>query len=168
MIASSNDFYSWISLADDLGKNRAQPESSTAIEALTALLGRAGIVPGLRRTGSGQAGTNLIVTQLVSNEIPASTERPQTCVEGQLCATALVSVTNVSPDQAASESLEIIDPRAPATGAAPARISFDVTVPARESLLLPVHAPLCSAASPERTLFRRSHRGRNGIAGSGT
>ena len=146
VIASSDDFDSRGSLADDLGQNRAEPESSAAIEALAGLLGRAGIFPALRRTGSGQAGANLFVTQLVSNAIPSPADRP--CVEGQLCAAALVSVTNVSSDQSASESFEMIDPRPAGTRGVPPKISFDVTVPARESLLLPIHAPLCSAASP--------------------
>jgi hypothetical protein len=68
-------------------------------------------------------------------------------VEGQLCAAALVSVTNVSSDQVANESFEIIDPPPAGARAVPPKISFEVTVPAHESLLLPVHAPLCSAVS---------------------
>jgi hypothetical protein len=146
VIASSNDFYSRISLADDSGLNLPLPDSSAAIEALAALLGGAGVVPALRHTGGGEAGANVIVTQLVSNEIPPSTDRP--CVEGQLCAAALVSVTNVSSDQAASQSFEMIDPSRAGNRAVLPKISFDVTIPPRESLLLPIHAPLCSAASP--------------------
>jgi hypothetical protein len=147
VIASSNDFFSRTSLADNPAQDQRSTEHSAA-QALAALLGRAGIFPGLRRTGGGPATTNLFVTQLVSNEIPAPDERTQTCAAGQLCAAALVSVTNVSSDQAATESFEMIDPRPAGTPPAPTKISFDVTVPARESLLLPIHAPLCSATSP--------------------
>jgi Glycosyl hydrolases family 35 len=121
---------------------------ASTVEALPAFLEKAGIVPGLRRIGTGQPGANLIATQLVSNEIAASSEQPQECVEGQLCAAALVSVTNISAEEAASESFEMIDPLPAKTRADAPRISLDVTVPAHESLLLPIHAPLCSAASP--------------------
>ncbi len=96
-----------------------------------------------------RADANLVATQLVSNEIPAPAGRPHSCVEGQLCAAALVSVTNLNSDQAATESFEMIDPRPTGTGAVPPKLSFDVTVPPHDSLLLPIHAPLCSAAPVE-------------------
>jgi hypothetical protein len=121
---------------------------STSTDTLPAFLEKAGIVPGLHRIGTGQPSANLIATQLVSNEIAAPSDQPQACVEGQLCAAALVSVTNLSADEAASETFELIDPLLDKTRAAAAKISFDVTVPAHESLLLPIHAPLCSAISP--------------------
>jgi hypothetical protein len=121
---------------------------STSNDTLPAFLEKAAIVPGLRRIGTGQPGANLFATQLVANEIAASSDQPQACIEGQLCAAALVSVTNISADETASETFEMIDPTTDKTRAAAQKISFDVTVPARESLLLPIHAPLCSAVSP--------------------
>jgi len=148
VIASSNDVFSRVSLADNLAQDRSSAENSAATQTLAALLGRAGIFPGLRRTGGEPASADLFVTQLVSNEIPAPDERTQICVAGQLCAAALVSATNVSSDQTATKSFEMVDPRPAGPPPAPTKISFDVTVPARESLLLPIHAPLCSASSP--------------------
>ncbi len=120
----------------------------TSTDTLPAFLEKAGIVPGLHRIGTGQPDANLIAAQLVSNEIAAPSDQPMACVEGQLCAGALVSVTNLSADEAATETFEMIDPLLDKTRAAAPKISFDVTVPARESLLLPIHAPLCSAISP--------------------
>ena len=113
------------------------------------MLERAGAPRSLRLADGGKSGADVFVTQLVPNETDGPPTRPETCQLGQLCAAALISVTNLSADQSAGESFEIADPPPSATGAAPAKISFDVTIPARESLLLPVHAPLCSAASAE-------------------
>jgi hypothetical protein len=150
VIASSNDFYSWVSLAEDLAQNRAQSESSRATESLTTLLARAGAPRSLRRTASSNINPDVFVSQLVSNESSTTLARPHACVEEQLCAAALVSITNLSADQPAEESFEITDPGAHASGVTSANIPFVVNVPARESLLLPVHASLCSAAVDER------------------
>jgi hypothetical protein len=145
VIASSNDFYTWVSLAENLEKNQTQAESSPAIEGLTALLGKAGAPRNLRQADPRALNPEVIVTQLVSNEI-SSSSAPPSCAVDQLCAAALISVTNLSSDRPAAESFEITDPRPAVAGTALPAIPFDVAVPARESLLLPVHAPLCSAA----------------------
>jgi hypothetical protein len=150
VIASSNDFYSWVSLAKDLAQNRAQADSAPAAESLTALLATAGAPRSLRRPASSSINSDVFVSQLVSNESSTTTARPRACVEEQLCAAALVNVTNLSADQPAEESFEITDAGAHAAGVTSANIPFVVNVPPRESLLLPVHAPLCSAAVDER------------------
>ena len=150
VIASSSDFYSWVSLAEDLEQNRAQSESSAAIEGLASLLVKAGAPQSLHRTGGGKINSEIFVSQLVSNQDSASSARPHACVEEQLCAAGLVSITNLSADQSAEESFEITDPRATAAGAAKTGIPLNITIPAHESLLLPIHAPLCSAAVEER------------------
>jgi hypothetical protein len=150
VIASSNDFYSWVSLAKDLEQNREQSESSAAIDSLASLLVTAGAPQNLHRIGVGKINPELFVSQLVSNQDPASSARRYTCVDDQLCAAALISITNLNADQSAEESFEITDPRAPAAGAITAKIPFDITIPAHESLLLPIHAPLCSAPVDER------------------
>jgi hypothetical protein len=149
VIAASNDFYSWVSLSDNLEQIRAQAESSAASESLRELLARAGAPRNLRRADPGKLNTDVFVGQIVSNEASTSSARLHACVADQLCAAALVSVTNLSADQPAEESFEITDPVGHAAGANPGAIPFDVTVPARESILLPVHALLCSAAEDE-------------------
>jgi hypothetical protein len=149
VIGSSSDFYSWVSREENLEQIRARTESSPAAEALTALLVRAGALRSVRRAASSNLNSDVFVTQLISNEVSTLPSRQQACVEEQLCAAALVSVTNISADQPAKESFEIMDPRPARAGVTPATISFDVNVPARESLLLPVHAPLCSASTHE-------------------
>ena len=150
VIASSNDFYSWVSLAENLAQNRVQAESSQATESLTTLLARAGAARSLRSAASSNVNPGVFVSQLVSNESSTTLARPHACIEEQLCAAALVSITNLSVDQPAEESFEITDPGAHASGVTSANIPFVVNVLPRESLLLPVHAPLCSAAVDER------------------
>jgi hypothetical protein len=149
LIASSNDFYSWVSLAKNVAQNREQPESSAAIDSLTSLLVTAGTPQNLHRTGAGKINPELFVSQLVSNQDPPSSARPHMCADDQLCAAALISITNLSADQSAEESFEITDPVA-YPGVTAAMIPLDITIPAHESLLLPIHAPLCSAAVEER------------------
>ena len=83
---------------------------SSSNDTLPAFLEKAGIIPSLRRIEAGQDDANLIATQLVSNELAAPSGQAQACVEGQLCAAALVSVTNFSSDEATSETFEMIDP----------------------------------------------------------
>jgi len=134
-------------LGEGLNKNRARPESSAAVKSFAALLERSGARRGLRLSGSGETNTNVIAGELVSNEDFTSPERVQACAEKQLCAAALISVTHLNLEQPAEESFEISDPRPAQGGADTRKISFDVAVPARESLLLPVHAPLCSVVA---------------------
>src|SRR5579872_416140 len=150
VIGSSNDFYSWVSLAEDPEQNRQHSETSAAIESLQSLLVKAGAPQSLHRMDTGRINPELFVSQMVWNEVSASSTRPHTCVEEQLCAAALVSVTNLSADQTLEESFEITDPRSDGSGVNAATIPLDITVPAHESLLLPIHAPLCSAAVEER------------------
>ena len=88
---------------------------------------------------------NFLVTQLSSNKLPVSSPQLPVCAQSQLCAAALVSATNLK-DETATESFEILDPLRTGGGSAPERISLDVMIPAHDSLLLPIHAPLCFTA----------------------
>ncbi len=150
VVAAANDFYSWVALDEGLNENWARPERSAAIESLTALLESSGIHRSLLRSGTGAPNLSLVASQLVSNDSASSHPPVRPCVEGQLCAGSLISVTNLSSDEPANESFDDrqIDRASDAGtgGQASSRISFDVTVPARESLMLPVHAPLCAAS----------------------
>ncbi len=148
IMASSTDFYSWVHLARDSSQNVAEPESSAGIKSFAALMERSGARRVLRLANGGELNPNLIVSQLVSNDDAARSARSFVCAEKQLCAAELISVTNLNPEQPAKQSFEISEPRLAGATSVPPKITFDVTVPARDSLLLPVHAPLCSAAAP--------------------
>jgi Glycosyl hydrolases family 35 len=141
VIASSSDFYSGVRPAEDLNENRVDARSSAGVKFFAALMERSGARRALRFMKSNDAGSNLIVSRLVSNDA-----RGPVCAEEQLCAAALISITNLDPEQRAEGTLEMGEPLPTGTTSARATISFNVTVPAHDSLLLPVHAPLCSAA----------------------
>ena len=149
VIVSPGDFSSWVSLDGHLDDNRRQPEATQAIENLNALMARAGAARGVQRMSGEGSKAELFVTQLISNEVSPSAER-QACAPDQLCAAALVSVTNFGDGQPAAATLAIQDSQRASSGRAPPReISLEMTVPAHDSLLLPIHAPLCSAATAE-------------------
>ncbi|MBZ5662555.1 MAG: beta-galactosidase [Acidobacteriia bacterium] len=148
VIASSIDFSSWVQFTQDLSETRVQPESAATVKSFAALMERAGARRNLIVTNSGNAGENLIASELVANNGSGRPARTPACAEKQLCAAALISVTNLNSEQPSQESLELNEPGPAGTTAPTRKISFDVTVPARDSLLLPVHAPLCAGAAP--------------------
>jgi hypothetical protein len=88
---------------------------------------------------------SLLVTHLVSNELPVSSSQLPMCTADQLCAAALVAATNLK-DETATESVEIPDTLRTGGSAVPGKISINLTIPAHDSLLLPIHAPLCATA----------------------
>ena len=142
VISSTNNFE--LAVQEPL-PDRAASRSGASGMFLSALLARAGLVRKLRRAEGGSSG-NVIVSELVPNA-----PGPRGCAPLQLCAAALISVTNLSADQPATETLELVDPR-PAVSSGPAvgSIALEVEIPARESILLPIGARLCSAAAPEK------------------
>ncbi|MGH9679543.1 MAG: hypothetical protein ACRD4Y_06305, partial [Candidatus Acidiferrales bacterium] len=143
------DFYSWVNLTNDLAGNRAQPDSSAAIRSFSEIMGRSGARRSLRLTNDGEPGASVIAGMLFPNQTPAKPNVSQVCAKDRLCAAALISVTNLNPDEPADESIELSDPRSRESTPGERTISLEVTVPPGDSLLLPVHAPLCSAATPE-------------------
>jgi hypothetical protein len=148
VIASSRDF-AFSNPPVEANRDTATPAGEAGFtESLAGLLDDAGATRSVRRANNDPLDTNLVLTQLVSNVPSASSERPQSCVASTLCAEALVAVTNLSPDEPAVESFEFLDPREPGDAAAPVEIPLNVTVPAHDSVFLPLHAPLCSTAAP--------------------
>jgi hypothetical protein len=143
----SKDFYSWAALEESSAENRARFEAAWATESLRALIEQAGVRPVMVK-GSGKG---LAVTELVANEGTGPFRAPPAgCAQGTLCAEGLLSVTNLSPDEPLEDTLEILSPRAGARDPREAPIQLHLLVPARESLLLPLHHSLCSGASSEK------------------
>ncbi|MBI1750735.1 MAG: beta-galactosidase [Acidobacteria bacterium] len=150
VLESTKDFYSWVSLDESFSENRARFESAWAVQALREYVDRAAVRPVVKfaRSSPGPDPAppgELVVTQLVSNagSEPLGVRR---------AGSGLLSVTNLSHDSPAEQALEILSPRASARAAARGLseedfVKVSVSLPARESLLLPLHYPLCSAAS---------------------
>ncbi len=98
----------------------------------------AGVSPAVKLAPNQEKSHDLIVTELVSNE---GTGLLGERTGGQ----GLLSVTNIGSEEAAEQPVEILSPRTSAPGAVGKYISIKLTVPSRESLLLPIEQPLCSA-----------------------
>jgi Glycosyl hydrolases family 35 len=144
MVVLTKDFYSWVSLGEDLAAGMNRFEAPFAISLLKALLAEAGVRQTVRRSTSTPAGMELLATEIVSNEgtLPLG---ERSGGEGWL------SVVNPNYDVAVSATFQVLSPRASARPHKDPEndwVSLPVTLPPRESLLLPLDFPLCLA--PEK------------------
>jgi hypothetical protein len=138
VIESTKDFFSWMALDRSFAQNRAQRESEWAIGALREFMLAAGLRPAVFISGKSSGIGQLVVSEVVTNEgTGALGERKG----GQ----GFLSVTNLSADSTANTVLEILSPAASARGRHADYLALHVTVPPRESLLLPLEAPICFA-----------------------
>lgn len=142
-VVEGEDFYSWVELVEDFPQTRTRGEWTRAGRAVQQILQAAGVRPVVKRAVGGPATGELAVTQLVSN---AGTEPLGARTGGE----GFLSVTNLSAEEAGEETLEVLPANAPARGHSEGNyIHLPVTIPARESLLLPLHFSLCATAKPE-------------------
>ncbi len=147
MVEWSKDFYSWVALDEGLKENRARAAAAWATQALRDILTQNGVRPAVQRFAGRQVSGELVLTQLAANEGTGPlSARPHGCTPGTLCGSGLLSVTNLSYDQPADEMLDVLSPRAGTTDQPDDYLPLEVHVPARESLLLPLHFSLCSEA----------------------
>jgi hypothetical protein len=140
VLESSKDFYSWVELAESYSASRGRFESAWAVQTLLGLLEQGGARPAVRVISPPAASADeLLIMQRISNR---GTEAFGERRSGQ----ALLSITNLHPENAAAASLEILPPAAGARGPHGEPIPLKLVVPARESLLLPLGVPLCMTA----------------------
>jgi Glycosyl hydrolases family 35 len=150
VVVWTKDFYSWVDPSRSFQQSRAQFEASWAITTLRQLVAMSGKRPviELRAASDAPASHTLLVSELAANDLRAvATGRTAACAGHQLCAAALVSATNLDWNQPSHERVTIESP-ALSSGTAdpdPMTETLDLTVPPHDSLLLPVHAPLCEA-----------------------
>jgi hypothetical protein len=138
---STKDFFSWLNLQDPLAVARSAFESAWATGTLREFLTRADVAPAVRWPTLSPVADRLLATQLVSNA--GASRAGEAATRG---VTGLLSVTNLSYDEPAEETLSLLPPAASARDASAERIELRVSLPPRESLLLPLEQPLCSAA----------------------
>jgi hypothetical protein len=139
-IEATKDFYSWIALEQDFSQNLNRTEAEDSLRILRSFMNAAGVRPTIERAG-GLPSREIVATQLVSNE---GTGVLGARASGQ----GFLSVTNLS-EKPVEEVLRVLSPRASARRASAADnsyITLHVSVPGRESLLLPLEEPLCSGA----------------------
>jgi Glycosyl hydrolases family 35 len=139
VIESSKDFLAWISMNGSLSENRAQTEADWAIGALREFMAGAGLRAAVELSGNPKGAKDLIVNEIVTNE---GTGFMGDRSSGQ----GFLSVTNISGSEQAEADLSALSPGAPARRMRGVYLPVHVVVPPRESLLLPVEAPLCSDA----------------------
>ena len=73
-------------------------EGSVAAQTFAALLEHVGVHRLVEQSSTDRAASDLIVTELVPDEFGTSSDAPPVCAENQLCAAALVSITNMGDD----------------------------------------------------------------------
>ncbi len=139
LVVLTKDFYSWVSPRQAYEEGTKQFEASSAGPMLVALLKSAGVRRAIRRAAPEAEAPELVASELVTNEgtLPLGDRSG-----GQ----AWLSVVNLSYEKAASETLEVLSPRASARlekSAASDWIQVPVRLPPRESLLLPIEVELC-------------------------
>ena len=169
VLESSKDFYSWAVLAESYAENEARLEAAWSVQALRSFLEQAGARAVAKREvnergaiAPDQKGrSELAVSVLVSNAgtLPLG---------GRDAGRGLVSVTNLNDSETFDETLQLLSargnvrvpnpreaPEGPARGqprrgeqaspkdAGQLYIPFRVSVPPRETLLLPFEQPLC-------------------------
>ncbi len=136
----TKDFYSWVSIREEFADGLKRLEASYARSLLGAVFQEAGVRPAVLREGFPSLASELVATELISNEgtLPLG-ERSG----GQ----GWLSVVNLSYDTAVNEILHVLSSRASASSAKSEEgdwIEVPVALPPRESLLLPVELSLCS------------------------
>jgi hypothetical protein len=136
------------------GRVIAWPDDLSSGAALEQAFGLAGTQRAVKRKDSG-----LLISQRISH---AGTgifgERPWECAQsdsvrdsfGPLCNRGVLSVTNLNYEAYAEAQLAVLSPRAGVRGSGDDYLSLDLQVPVHESLLLPLHTPLCGENPGEK------------------
>jgi hypothetical protein len=138
VVELNSDPFAWVRLDGSTAENRAHPQAEAAKQELRRWLQWAHTRPVVRRAPSGSG--PLVIAQLVPRRGSGRLGARSAAV-----ATGLLAVTNLGSDPA-EEQLEILPPTVSAKGPSDAAIALAVTVPPRESLLLPLRTRLCTAA----------------------
>ncbi|HKO05941.1 MAG TPA: beta-galactosidase [Candidatus Acidoferrales bacterium] len=139
LVVLTKDFYSWISIGDEFAEGLRRFQAPFALTLLDALLAEAGVRQTVRRSDSKTAADGLVATEIVSNEgTLALGERSS----GQ----GWLSVVNPSNDTTITGTLQVLSPRVSARSQKDSEddwVTLPVTLPPRESLLLPLEFRLC-------------------------
>jgi Glycosyl hydrolases family 35 len=141
VIESSKDLFSWINLKQSFVENRQAESSDWDLRAIRKILTQAGVHPAITVLGDPVQASSLVITELVSNE---GTGKLGARTSGH----GWLSVTNLNADDSIDASLLLLTPAASSVTETPERISLDITVPPRESLLVPLGLSLCLDEAP--------------------
>ncbi|MGA8075601.1 MAG: beta-galactosidase [Candidatus Acidiferrales bacterium] len=141
VIESSKDFFSWINLKQSFAENHDQEIAAWALKPLRETMTQAGVHPVVRMLVNPASASSLVVTELISNEGTG-------ILGARTGGHGWVSVTNLSGEDTVDASLMVLAPSASSTSKSPERLELDISVPPRESLLLPLAVSLCLDENP--------------------
>jgi hypothetical protein len=145
----ARDFYSWVDPSESLTESCARPEADWAAKDLGRLAENAGAPPVIRRSDAAPQDDAFVFSELVGQEGGGPLETLSArCTARPLCAAGLLSATNLDSSQAQEADLEVSAPPEAGTGSYQGALRIHVGVPPGESLLLPLHVPLCGEALP--------------------
>ena len=148
----AQDFYSWVEPSESLAESRARPEADWAATDLGHLVESSGAAPVIRRSDGTPRNDAFIFSELVGQEGGGPFESlGARCVARPLCAAGLLSATNLDSSQAQEADLDVNFPPEAGTSGDQGTLHVHVGVPPGESLLLPLHVPLCGEAPAEKT-----------------
>lgn len=142
VIESSSDFYSWISLDHSFSQNRADPTFSWAAKTMAQFLGAANVRPALKLSTPASDPGGLIASEIV-------TDGGTSLLGKRTGGKGFLSLTNISASAPVQTTIEILSPFVSARSLGSEYSSFNITVPPRESLLLPLSIPLCAMNSDD-------------------
>ncbi|MGD0839672.1 MAG: beta-galactosidase [Candidatus Acidiferrales bacterium] len=143
------DFYSWVEPDESVPELRAHPEADWSVNTFRRLTDNAGAHAVIERTAAMPPHDSLAITELAGQEPRGPLETlSQRCVTRPLCAAGLLSATNLDDSQTGEADLDVLAPPGSSSGAYGGSLRVHVVVPPGESLLLPLHAPLCGSAVP--------------------
>jgi len=146
----AQDFYSWVEPNESAAETRAHPGAEEAIQELRRLLDDIGAPAAIHRSDAAAPDDSLVLSELVGREESGPLETlGARCTARPLCAAGLLSVTNLDATRVAEADLGVSAPTGTAMETNRDTLRLHVAVPPGESLLLPLHAPLCSEAAPD-------------------
>lgn len=141
----SKDFYSWLDPRESFAESFARQESHFAITALQAAAQFARLRAPVVQSNQNQA--TLLVNELVPNAAAEMLSGQKSdCASRPVCNKGLLNVTNWSGTEEIRQTLKILPPDIdPRIATDSDFFELPVDIPPRESLMLPLNYPLCSA-----------------------
>ena len=139
LVVLTKDFYSWVSLREEIAEGARRFEAPFARGLLEAMMKTAGMRQTIRRESTKTESAELIANELVSNE----GSQPLGERNG---GEAWLSAVNLSRETTINETLQVLSPQASARSEKNSNddwIEFPVRIPPQESLLLPLELGLC-------------------------
>ena len=137
VIQSSSDFYSWISLDQSFTAGRAAEAFGSASRVLGDFLSAAGSQRAVKFSRPERA-ADLIASEIV-------TDKGTGLLGDRTSGQGFLSVTNLSGSHAAAGTVRFLSPSESARGNGDNYLSIEISVPPRESLLLPLELPVCAS-----------------------